>query len=143
MDTRELDQLCRDLIDLEDKKKKQADALKETNKAINSLSFKLADIFQELGKEENSGEWGKVVIKVMSEYKSVDEEKVYDWLKREDRFKDLAKIHAGTLKKVIKEEIQERREKALEAGSDDPAELYWLPDGVEQFDTPKVKISTN
>lgn len=141
MNVEELDKMCIELIELEKVKKSQADELKETNKKINSLQFKLADVFQEHGKTENSGSWGKVKINLMTEYKAVDEDKVYDWLREEGRFEDLAKIHAGTLKRVIKEEVLERREKAEENGSDDPLELHWLPDGVEEKNTIKVKVS--
>ena len=141
MNVEELDKMCIELIELEKVKKKQAEELKQTNKKINSLQFKLADIFQEHGKIENSGEWGKVKINIITEFKPSDEEKVYSWLKKENRFEDLAKIHAGTLKRVIKEEVIERREKAKDSGSEDPTELFWLPDGVEERDTLKVKVS--
>ena len=108
MNVEELDKMCIELIELEKVKKKQAEELKQTNKKINSLQFKLADIFQEHGKIENSGEWGKVKINIITEFKPSDEEKVYSWLKKENRFEDLAKIHAGTLKRVIKEEVSRR-----------------------------------
>ena len=133
MTASELDDHCKELHRLYAEKAKISSALKEVNKKIASKEFYLADVFSALGKTENSGSWGKVVLKRIRSFRVVDMEPLKKYMQKLKVWDDMAKIHHGTLGAWIKDQVTAKRQ-------EDTAQKYWLPEGVVEEEVVRCQI---
>ena len=132
----ELDEKCRELKDLYTEKGKIADVLKEVNKKIASREFYLAEVFQVLGKTENSGDWGKVILKRMQKFTVADLDPLKKYMQDKGVWDDMARVHQGTLQAWLKEEVANKRK-------GEQKDAHWLPDGVVEEEVLRCSIRKN
>jgi ABC-type Fe3+ transport system substrate-binding protein len=132
---KELDELCKQLVALQEQKDVIEETLTEKNKEINAIMFKMADYMKELGREEYHSLLGKFVIehkeRINMPVDDMAKMELFEYLKERGVFEKYATVNSNSINAFY---FAERRA-AVEERGEDPM-LFQIPGlGVTKFET--------